>query len=59
MTGRWLLLSVYLLNIFDQINSRDSPIQCWKCEVLIRSIEDPEILLDGMSASLTIDCLIE
>lgn len=47
MTGRWLLLFVYLLNIFDQINSRDSPIQCWKCEVLIRSTEDMGILLNG------------
>lgn len=48
MTGRWLLLSMYLWNIFDQINSRDSPIQCWKCEVLSRSTEDAGIFLEGI-----------
>lgn len=48
MTGRWLLLSMYLCHIFDQINSRDSPIQCWKCEVLSRSTEDVAIFLEGM-----------
>jgi len=48
MTSKWLLLLLYLFNIFDQINSRESLLQRWKCEITKESTEEAGVFLDGM-----------
>lgn len=48
MTSKWLLLILYLLNISDYINSRESSLQCWKCDVSVESTEEPGVFQDGM-----------
>ena len=48
MTNKWLLLILFLLNIFYQINSREFSLQCWRCEVTVESVVEPGVFLDGM-----------
>jgi len=48
MTSKWLLLLLYLFNIFNQIKSRESLLQCWKCEITKESTEEAGVFLDGM-----------
>jgi hypothetical protein len=48
MTNRWILLILFLLNIFYQINSRESSLQCWRCEITAESSTEPGIFIDSM-----------
>ncbi|CAF0767162.1 unnamed protein product [Rotaria sordida] len=50
MTSKLLLLILYLFNIFDQINSREFSLQCWKCEVTIESSEELGVFQDDCQA---------
>jgi hypothetical protein len=34
--------------IFQQIQSLESPLQCWRCEVAVQSKEQSGVFLDGM-----------
>ncbi|CAF2532852.1 unnamed protein product [Rotaria sp. Silwood2] len=50
MTSKWLLLILYLFNIFDQIHARESSLQCWKCEVTVESSKEPGVFQDDCQA---------
>jgi hypothetical protein len=50
MTGRRLLISFYLVMIYHHIQSLESSLQCWRCEVTVQSAEHTGVFLDGMCA---------
>ena len=56
MTSKWLLLILYLFNIFLSIKSREASLQCWKCEVTAQSSEEPGLFIDGIVFCLIMAC---
>ncbi|CAF2742928.1 unnamed protein product [Rotaria sp. Silwood2] len=50
MASKWLIISLYLYFIFHRIQSRESLLQCWRCEVTIQSSEQAEVFLDDCEA---------
>jgi hypothetical protein len=48
MTGRRLLISFYLVMIYHHIQSLESSLQCWRCEVTVQSVEQTGVFLDSM-----------
>ncbi|CAF3558784.1 unnamed protein product [Rotaria sp. Silwood1] len=51
MASKWfVVISLYFYLIFYRIHSRESSLQCWRCEVTIQSSKQAEVFLDDCEA---------